>query len=407
MRIEFRAAALCAAVCLSTVIGSAQAVSLTLADVLSRAREQAPRIEVARLGVAETRGRLIGAARRFQTNPEVDVGIGNRAGSEGRTTDVQVGIGQSFEPGSRRTARREGAVAAVAQSATNVDETSRLVLRAAAAAYYRAVYANERIRLLRASQQLAVDIAAVAYRRFKAGDIAVLDVNVARASLARARAEIEAAEAARALALGDLRQLLGLDQPVDVAGALASAVAELDLEALLQASAQRPELQALEAAVDEAEADQRLGHSFGQPEYGIGARYSREEGDQIVMGTMTVTLPTFAKGQELIATGTARATRLRTELDAARTRVRIDVGAAYEAYQRRVSAVRVLETDAIPGVDENERLATRSFDVGQLGLPELLLLRREILDTRVQHLDALLEAALARTDLDATAAILR
>jgi cobalt-zinc-cadmium efflux system outer membrane protein len=67
----------------------------------------------------------------------------------------------------------------------------------------------------------------------------------------------------------------------------------------------------------------------------------------------------------------------------------------------------VLETDAISGMDENEQLTTRSFEVGQLGLPDLLLIRREILDTRAQYLDALLEAALARTGLDASAAILR
>jgi cobalt-zinc-cadmium efflux system outer membrane protein len=67
----------------------------------------------------------------------------------------------------------------------------------------------------------------------------------------------------------------------------------------------------------------------------------------------------------------------------------------------------VLEADAVAGLDENERLTTRSFEVGQLGLPELLLIRREILETRFQHLDALLEAALARVNLDASAAILR
>ena len=49
----------------------------------------------------------------------------------------------------------------------------------------------------------------------------------------------------------------------------------------------------------------------------------------------------------------------------------------------------------------------RSFDAGQIGLTDLLILRREILETRFQYLDALLEAALARIDLDASAAILR
>ena len=126
-----------------------------------------------------------------------------------------------------------------------------------------------------------------------------------------------------------------------------------------------------------------------------------------MLGAMTVTLPVFSKGQEQRAVASARAARLRAELDAARARVQLEVRAAFDAYTRRLAAVRVLETEAIPGLDENEQLTARSFDVGQLGLPELLLIRREILDTRFQYLDALLEAALARTDLDASAAILR
>jgi cobalt-zinc-cadmium efflux system outer membrane protein len=180
-----------------------------------------------------------------------------------------------------------------------------------------------------------------------------------------------------------------------------------ELPALLQTASQRPEFRALEAGVQEAEAEARLGRSFGRPEYGIGVRYAREEGDQIVLGGVTLTLPVFSKGQELQAVGSARASRLRAELEAARTRVQLEVRSAYEAYSRRVAAVRVLATDAIPGLDENEALTTRSFEVGQLGLPELLLIRREILDTRVQYLDALVEAALARIDLEASAGVLR
>jgi cobalt-zinc-cadmium efflux system outer membrane protein len=83
------------------------------------------------------------------------------------------------------------------------------------------------------------------------------------------------------------------------------------------------------------------------------------------------------------------------------------VRSAFEAYSRRLAAVRLLERDAMPGLDENDALTARSFEVGQLGLPELLLIRREILETRSQYLDALLEAALARMDLDASAGVLR
>jgi cobalt-zinc-cadmium efflux system outer membrane protein len=311
-----------------------------------------------------------------------------------------------FEPGARRSARTASASAAIAQSTANVDEITRSVLRSAAAAYYRAVHANDRIRLLNAADDLASGVYSTADRRFKAGDIAVLDVNIAKASLARVRAEREGAEASKALALGDLRQLLRLEIDVSVDGTL-TRPAEADLTSALETASQRPELRALEAGIQEADAEVRLGESFSKPEYGVGVRYSREEGDHIVLGGMTVTLPMFSKGQQQRAVGSARAARLRTELESARARIQLQVRAAYDAFNRRLAVIRALESDAIPGLDENAQLATRSFDVGQLGLLELLLVRREILETRFQYLDALLEAALARVDLDASAAILR
>jgi len=401
-----RTVAVCAAVCLQAGVSGAQSRTLTLADVLARAREQAPQIVSARLALEEARGRLLGASVRLQANPQIDAAVGNRNAADTRFTDFELGFGQAFEPASRRSARIAGANAAIAQSSANAEEVTRTVLRLAASAYYRAVHANERIRLLNASHELAVSVYSTADRRFKAGDIAVLDVNIARASLSRVRAEREGAEATKALALGELRQLLGLEDDIGVDGPLARP-ADTDVHAALQAAAQRPDLRALEAGVQEAEAERQVGLSFSKPEYGVGVRYSREEGDQIVLGGMTVTLPMFATGQEQRAVGSARAARLRAELDSARTRVQVEVRAAFDAYTRRLSALRMLEADAIPGVDENEQLTTRSFEVGQLGLPELLLIRREILETRFQYLDALLEAALARIDLDGSAGILR
>lgn len=408
MRIDRCVLALCATACLHSAIVSAQSAPLTLADVLIRAREHAPQVNVATLALEETRGRLVGASRRFQSNPDVDLGIGNRErDTGGRVLDVQIGIAQSFEPGSRRAARMAGAQAALDQGTADIDEITRLVVTAAADAYYRVLHADERIRLLRAAQELATSVAGAAERRFATGDIAVLDVNLARTTIARVRADIEAVEATRSLAAADLQQLLGLDRTVTVAGSLRDAISEPDLDRLLTVAASRPDVRSLEAGLLEATTERQLGESLGRPDYGFGARYSREERDQVVMGTFTITLPTFAKGQDLVATGTARTSRLRATVDGARLRIRTEVTAAYDAYRHRVAAVRLLEADALTRVDDSLALAARSYEVGQIGLPDVLLLRRELLDTRYQHLDALLEAALARVQLDASAGILR
>jgi cobalt-zinc-cadmium efflux system outer membrane protein len=379
---------------------------MTLADVLSRAREQAPQIVNARLALEETRARLLGASVRLQNNPELDTWLGTRSGPTDRFTEVELSLAQRFEPGARRTARIDGANAAMSERAAGIDDVIRAVLRQAASAYYRVVLANERITLLNSAYELASSVHSAADRRYRAGDIAILDVNLARASRARVRAERESVEAEKTLALGDLRQLLGLQDDLSIEGSLGAA-APPDLDAALQAASQRPDLRALEAGIQEAEAELRLGMSFSKPELGVGVRYSREEGDRIVLGGLTVSLPMFSKGQEHRALGSARAARLRGELDAARTRVQIEVRTAFDAYGRRLAAVRALEADAIPGAEENERLTIRSFEAGQLGLTDLLLIRRETLDTRFQYLDSLFEAALARTDLDASAGVLR
>jgi cobalt-zinc-cadmium efflux system outer membrane protein len=95
------------------------------------------------------------------------------------------------------------------------------------------------------------------------------------------------------------------------------------------------------------------------------------------------------------------------ELEAAKSRIRLEVESAIAVFNRRRDAVQLLLTEALPGLDENEQLAARSFDAGQIGLPDLLLIRRELLETRFQYLSALLEAALARVDVDAAVGVIR
>lgn len=379
---------------------------LTLHEALARAREQAPRIVAARLAIDEARGRLAGANLRLQSNPELETAFGSRQGVAGRSFDIDAAISQSFEPSSRRTARIDGANAAVDLHTAQYNDTVRLVLADVTSAFLRAVHANERLRLLEATSTVASSIADISDRRFKAGDVAVLDVNLARAALARVRAEQEVAKASKAAALGELTVLLRFEAEPEVSGSLAES-APLNVALLEDLIARRPEILELEAALRAAEADVRLGASFGRPDYGLSFRYEREEQSNVLLGGISLTLPAFAKGQELRASGNARAQRLRYELEAARSRIGLEVRAALRVYERRLEAVRILEKEALPGLDENDTLANRSFEVGQIGLTDLLLIRREILETRFQYLDALLDAALARAEVETRAGVLK
>lgn len=398
-------AALAAWCAIALSASTAQAQSLTFSDVVQRARAQAPRVVAARLAIDEARARVIGAGVR-PVNPELDGSVGSRNGTGGRAIDLDIGLTHRFDPPGRRTARITEAQSGVIQAQATADEVTRLAVLDAVTAFLRAVRAAERERLLASAETLAAALHQAADRRYRAGDIAVLDVNIARTGLARVRADREAARADAAAARGELAVTLGIDGDVQVDPALTTAPPP-DAAALLRAALERPELRTLEAGIREAEATSVLGRTYTKPEFGAGARYARDEGDAVVSGVFTITLPLFARGQELIATGNARASRLRAELDAMKRRVQAEVRAAIETLDGRQTALQILERDALPAADENESLAARSYDAGQIGLAEVLLIRREILETRFQLLEARLDAALARVELEAAAGVLR
>jgi outer membrane protein, heavy metal efflux system len=73
----------------------------------------------------------------------------------------------------------------------------------------------------------------------------------------------------------------------------------------------------------------------------------------------------------------------------------------------QVAAVEELERDALPSLSDNETLARRSFEEGEIGLAELLLIRREAFELRTVYSDRLLEAAVAGIELESRAGVLQ
>lgn len=399
----------CAAV---AVICASPAVSgqttLSLAESLALARLQSPGVMVARARIDEVRARLAGARVLLRENPGFEMFAGPRRGSAGTTTDIDVGFTQRFETGGQRAARIAGARAATAAEESTAQAITRRALQEVALAFFRTVHAQERVRLLAEAEATSEQVLAIASRRFEAGDIAVLDVNIGRTALTRARSTRLAAAADRLSAAGELGQLLGLPAtPAIVAGGSLGGDRSITLTRLLAAVDDRPDLQSLRAAVTEAEADTRLARGLRRPDLGVGVRATREGPDHIIVGGLTVTLPAFDRGQEPFTAATARASRLRLELEAARAAAVAEVQTLYDTQLIRGAAATAYELEALPGAAENEQLAQRSFEVGQLTLAEFLVIRRELIETRLEHLNRLLESVETAVRRDAAAGVLQ
>jgi outer membrane protein TolC len=245
-------------------------------------------------------------------------------------------------------------------------------------------------------------------KRYEVGDVAVLDVNVARTAAARAQSELHRAESEQTRALGELRILLGMtsSEPLAVEGNLTEHN-PYDLNQLITEATKRPDLEATAAELRQAEADVQLGRGSAWPDVGLGFRYGRDEGDKIAKGELSFTLPVFSRGQELRATGEARATRLRRELQAGRMAVANEVTTAFDIQKSKSNAAEQLQKDAVEALDENETLALRSFEEGEINLLDLLVIRRDSFETRLLYLSQLLDMKLAGVDLEAKAGVLK
>jgi cobalt-zinc-cadmium efflux system outer membrane protein len=386
----------------------AQSPPLTLEQALQRARTRGPLIVAARDRIEEARGHLLGARTLLRDNPVLELQAGPRYAAGADFTDFETGVSQAFELGGRRRSRIAAAQAEVERETAASRNVGRELLRDVAASFWHASAAQQRVQISTAADSVANELLQSMQRRYDAGDVAALDLNVARNAAARAHAELRSALADQTLALGELRILLGMrpDEALSVSGALDSSTS-YDFDTLLAEAVKRPDLEVLAAELRQAEAEVKLGEGFRWPDLGLGLKYGRDEGDKIFRGGVSLSLPVFSRGQELRATGSTRAARLRREIEAGRLAVANEVRTAFDVYQQRTESATELQRNAVQALDENETLARRSFEEGEISLLDLLVIRRDAFETRLIYLNQLLEARLAVVELETRAGVLQ
>lgn len=381
---------------------------LTWAAVLELARERAPLVALARAQIEEARARLTGASALLPDNPTLQAAGGARLHPDGVIPDVDVSLTQSVEVFGRRGARMDVAEQGIEEAEASAADAERSALHDAAAAFLRALYAEERIRLADEAVSAAEMLLQIAERRHAAGDVPLLDVNFAASTAARTRASRHTAFAARAAAAGELRAVLGLEagEVLRVDGDL-ERLADLPPADGAASLDDRPDLRALRAAVAGAEAETRLGDSLLWPEVGVGAGYAWDDGDQVWTGIVQVPFPVFQNGAGARAAARTKAETLRRRHAATRLAAGVHVAAAAEVLAERRAAAEEVRRHALPVLAENVRLSRRGYEAGEAGLPEVLSIEREAFETGQQYLDLLLEAALARLELDFSTGALR
>lgn len=381
-------------------------VELTYERALSIARRKAPALRAAWAHAREA-DRRVDAASIWRFNPQVTGSAGPRFRSgDDDVIDWSVGAQQWLEVGGQRGDRVEAARAGALARRARSEDVQRLLLRDVSLAFISALYWKRRVALAEENLRIARAVERVATLRHDVGDAAGLEKSVAELAVVRARGEEDRARAVRTQHIGHLKLLLGLDAAADLVlrgelhalGIPQGTVADVD---------ERPDLRALSADIRQAEAEAELGRARRVPNLALGARYAREESEDIIQGTLAIALPVFDHGQGITAVAEARRERVRRELDAARSTAAIQVSTADATARKLRGAARRFEKGGLAILERAERLATASYGSGAIPLGELLAVRRELVQARVDYADLLLGAATAHAELAASTGAFR
>jgi len=390
---------------------AASAKPLTVAEAMRLAESANPAVRTRQAQLAAVEGARREAAAPFFNNPELSLQRTRRSAEppDGASADWSAGVSQAIEIGGQQTHRREAAAASLDALRAEIDDAQRQARAEAALRFYTVLAAQRRMRIEERSVELFDNTAQAVSKRRAAGEDTRLDANVALVEAERSRNALSRSREQWIAARSDLATTLQLPPSAllevegDV-GAPGPGVAPYGLEQLLSSAQALPKQRALVAR--EAAARARLGTERASrlPDLVLGLNVGREgPGDarqRVTTLAVSLPLPLFKRNDAAI--GQAMTEVSQAELD--RATVSRDTLAQVRQLWNRFNSqtervLRLLRTVA-PASTDNQQLAAKSRQAGQIGLLDQLIINRQALDAERDLNDALADYHATRIELE-------
>ncbi|AVS87049.1 cobalt-zinc-cadmium resistance protein [Paracidovorax avenae] len=375
------------------------AAPLTLSEAIALALARNTGIAIARREFDATGGAALQAGLR--PNPELSLQQEDfRRGRQ--TTTLQVT--QTLELGGKRAARTAIADRVREQAANDIELARADVRSQAVLAFHEALVAQERLRLARASLELASGDAEATGKRVQAGKIAPVEETRAQVARAAAQAEMAQAEGQLRASRQKLFSLWG-----DTSRSATPLIGSLDLpadgladEAVAARLAASPALRRARLELDRAQAAVELERSrrVADVAVSVGAKRSQETGITAAVVGLSVPLPLFDRNQGNLAEALSREEKAREELAATELRLQSEIAQVREQLGSARAEALTLRRDAIPGARDAYQAASRGFQLGKFSYLEALDAQRTWVTTQAQYLRALLDTYRAAAELE-------
>lgn len=326
--------------------------------------------------------------------------------------------------------RQELARAEVAVSQARLHDYERTVAEQVRRTWLDAALATRRVELARGQQAVAAELLEMAQARFQAGDLAEFEVQLAEIDLGRNSLRQAEAVAAAEGAHRRLAMLLGFDDAADLpplAEIPAPPASDLPAEEELLAAAleHRPDLAAQRREGEREEAALALARAEAVPPLTVALSYRNERsaqntydlnGGQLLPGTeqsndrilglkLSMPLPLFFRNQADSARIGARVSAARQRLEGSRRTVAVEVRDLLAQYRLALTALALHRTALGPAARENFKIRQEAFELGEIGMPQLLDEKRRLGEQQEAELTALQAAIEARSRLESAAGL--
>ena len=312
--------------------------ALTLAQVVELAKAKNPTLLAAAETLRSVKAQELQAGVR--ANPSFTLYGTNVTlpgdGSEGNPYGYSAQVSRLFERGEKRRWRLEDAKATTAQTASQLEDTTRQTILQVKTAFTKMLIAKQAASLSAGSLKDFRHEVEIANDRYKAGDLGKLDFERLDLQLG----DYEAGEANDIISLqqasAQLQTLMGYDAPkpdFDVMGEIVPPVVAQTKEALeTQALAARPDYAAARFGVQAAEANARLAVANGTADPTLEGEYDRSGNYNSAGFSVNIPIRIFDKNQGNKQTARFQADATRFTEIAAKNQVVSDVEQAWVGY---------------------------------------------------------------------------
>jgi cobalt-zinc-cadmium efflux system outer membrane protein len=374
---------------------------LTLDQCLAIALEQNPLLGRARDGHQAALARIEQSRAIPQPVVSYDSDLQPRPFQFGASGESYLGVTQTFEYPGRRSARRQAAAADAGVVLADLEATRLDLAYQVTEAFYRLLFAEERLGLAEEDRRLSDDFLTQTRLRHDTGDVAQVEVLRAQVEVARSVTAVRQARNEVDLGKASLAYVLGRpgDRTLAVIGTLqATPVAEA-LDALLdRALASRPELKGARAALDRERFREEQARQTNVPDLEVGLahhRIAREISTWDVTFTVPVPLFFWQARRGEIAEARANVSAAAHEAERLRQGVLNEVEQAYRNAVAAHDQARHLETEVLAKASESYEMFAFAYKEGEIEGLELIAARRTLLEARQFHAEAVFTSSVA------------